>query len=524
MNFTTAVLISVGFLLVAAFLGYMLARSLFGAVRRRLQQELDGLRGQLEQSRGELASKRKEFDLEVGARDRKLEAIRGDYDNFRMGAEQRYGELGQQINTAKAQHAAAATELGNLQATFAQQQATWKAEIDQTNQRFHLLQNSYNELKASCEAKQAQLNGLVETRNHELTELRKQYEALQVDFRTHRTRTEARETDLMEQLAKSSLNYTTLRQKYDAYEQEMANQKVAYANLHRDYDVVKTNLEEHQRAMAVELEGHRNRYALLLADFDKYKVEATAKEAELTARWRNLNDQFSKMEISYNALKSSTGPREAELAGKNNEIDQLRTELNAARSNAAARYNELAAKLNQAESSQKTAQAETERLNGLLGTCRRENEAKDQNYLVLMREKDEQISRLNAAIAEMRLGTTAHGGAMSTAPLDEKEAELAKIKAKALTFDYGNMGTARYDDRDDLKIIVGIGPFIEEKLFALNIYTFEQISRFNDRDVEQVTQAIEFFPGRIQRDHWVDQAAELAAQKRQKKAEAAPKV
>ncbi|NJL15332.1 MAG: hypothetical protein HC913_21560 [Microscillaceae bacterium] len=30
------------------------------------------------------------------------------------------------------------------------------------------------------------------------------------------------------------------------------------------------------------------------------------------------------------------------------------------------------------------------------------------------------------------------------------------------------------------------------------------------RDVEQVTRAIAFFPGRIERDHWIDQAKSLA--------------
>ncbi len=64
-------------------------------------------------------------------------------------------------------------------------------------------------------------------------------------------------------------------------------------------------------------------------------------------------------------------------------------------------------------------------------------------------------------------------------------------------------------DKDDLKLINGVGPFIEKKLNAIGIYTFEQISQFDDDLVEQVTQAIEFFPGRMARDNWVGQAAAL---------------
>jgi len=57
-----------------------------------------------------------------------------------------------------------------------------------------------------------------------------------------------------------------------------------------------------------------------------------------------------------------------------------------------------------------------------------------------------------------------------------------------------------------LKLISGIGPFIEEKLNGIGIYTFDQISRFTKEDIDTVTELIKFFPGRIERDNWTDQA------------------
>ena len=57
--------------------------------------------------------------------------------------------------------------------------------------------------------------------------------------------------------------------------------------------------------------------------------------------------------------------------------------------------------------------------------------------------------------------------------------------------------------------IVGIGGWIKEKLNALDIFTFRQISNFNKDDVHVVTEAIEYFPGRIERDEWIHQAQEL---------------
>ncbi len=65
------------------------------------------------------------------------------------------------------------------------------------------------------------------------------------------------------------------------------------------------------------------------------------------------------------------------------------------------------------------------------------------------------------------------------------------------------------DKNDDLTKISGVGPFIEKKLNGLGICTFEQISEFTPDTIEKVTKAIEFFPGRIERDNWVKQASEL---------------
>ncbi|MEK9730613.1 MAG: putative Ig domain-containing protein, partial [Candidatus Poseidoniales archaeon] len=60
--------------------------------------------------------------------------------------------------------------------------------------------------------------------------------------------------------------------------------------------------------------------------------------------------------------------------------------------------------------------------------------------------------------------------------------------------------------RNDLQAIKGVGPFIEEKLNALGIYTWRQVANMNAKLEEQVNQAIEFFPGRVKRDQWVAQA------------------
>lgn len=65
------------------------------------------------------------------------------------------------------------------------------------------------------------------------------------------------------------------------------------------------------------------------------------------------------------------------------------------------------------------------------------------------------------------------------------------------------------DEKDDLKIINGIGPGIEKKLNTLGFYSFRQISELNEESIKQLTESIKFFPGRIDRDRWVEQASKL---------------
>jgi len=69
------------------------------------------------------------------------------------------------------------------------------------------------------------------------------------------------------------------------------------------------------------------------------------------------------------------------------------------------------------------------------------------------------------------------------------------------------IGTATH--KDDLQQINGIGPFIEEKLNSLGITSIKQISKLDDQGIELLNELIQFFPGRIQRDKWIEQAKAL---------------
>ncbi len=71
----------------------------------------------------------------------------------------------------------------------------------------------------------------------------------------------------------------------------------------------------------------------------------------------------------------------------------------------------------------------------------------------------------------------------------------------------GISGT-RPDDADDLKRIKGIGKVNEAKLNALGVYYFRQIARWSNAHADWVNDHLAF-PGRIQREEWVEQAKVL---------------
>ena len=61
---------------------------------------------------------------------------------------------------------------------------------------------------------------------------------------------------------------------------------------------------------------------------------------------------------------------------------------------------------------------------------------------------------------------------------------------------------------DDLKLISGIGPKVEQKLNSLGVWHYAQISSWSQKEVDWVNAAISF-AGRIERENWVAQAAQL---------------
>jgi NADH-quinone oxidoreductase subunit E len=69
----------------------------------------------------------------------------------------------------------------------------------------------------------------------------------------------------------------------------------------------------------------------------------------------------------------------------------------------------------------------------------------------------------------------------------------------------------RKSGADDLKLIKGVGPKMEQMLHGMGFFHWDQIAAWGADEVAWVDQNLEGFKGRVSRDNWVEQAKRLAA-------------
>lgn len=123
-----------------------------------------------------------------------------------------------------------------------------------------------------------------------------------------------------------------------------------------------------------------------------------------------------------------------------------------------------------------------------------------------------------AATASKPASTTGKAG-----PANRKSTSAAKPKpkpkpAKAETKPVAaadpnkpeRLKAPRDGEADDLKRVKGIGPANEKKLNAFGIYHFDQIANWSAEQAEFIGKELSF-PGRIEREDWIEQAKVLAS-------------
>jgi predicted flap endonuclease-1-like 5' DNA nuclease len=361
-----------------------------------------------------------------------------------------------------------------------------------------------------------------------------------------------------EERAKKKANRIEREAKKKAAQMEReANERVAEAEIDAKKKAAQMELEMKKKIEEVERDAEERAAA---AELMAAKAEKKAAEAEREAAIKQAEAERETQREEADRIERETRQKErkaeeeaAEAAEEERKAEEEAAELRAVlRKKAEERRAEEAAKKAEKEAAKKAAEEEAER---------KERE-EEERAAQLLREAEERSARVerDAARKAAEVEREAQIKAMEAKEklrkraverkrqldLEEKEGQLARQKAeerfaaqekdledrkaklkdldeeakkkessllrvaqKSKEIDFGILGFATLGDKDHLQEIKGLGPFIEEKLHALGIFTFAQISRMNADMEDKVNEAIEFFPGRIKRDEWVKQARKL---------------
>lgn len=285
----------------------------------------------------------------------------------------------------------------------------------------------------------------------------------------------------------------------------------AKRKLRKELKAVRHELNNTKAELAALQEQHELKTAALQKA--ELTVEDLAKRIEiLESEKRQLHTDLYNANEEVEKLNASTQSYAGTIDDLNNQIIGLKTkteELGASASGNASLDGEAAAQISEMQNSHNST------LNRLVALEQKLNQLDTENEM-LKADLDKMKSGTKLVISE-------------PAPINEEPAPVAPriIKAEVgatplkervvLTPQQervkGLVGTsipaATAGKKDDLTLINGVGPFLEKKLNNVGIYTYEQISSLNTETIAEVTEAIEFFPGRIEKDDWVGQANRL---------------
>jgi predicted flap endonuclease-1-like 5' DNA nuclease len=317
-------------------------------------------------------------------------------------------------------------------------------------------------------------------------------------------------------------------------------QAVAAEGRARELSVALGDLESEKAALLAKLKDSQQQAKEAAAQANSAADEEATRElqAELKSAIENLRSERQRAAT----LKSQLATQKEALVAFGTERSQLKAAAEESRGKVgaaeekAASANELVQKLTEAErelaeTREKLASfADADSRLAASNGARVELESTNRrlkNYAYDLERQVAEHGDLKAEIAKLKAALTKSQNAIPSAkpkskpaPTPKKKAAIAeRIREKAKEIAFDRIGIAADGEKDDLKLIKGIGPSIEEKLNLAGISTFRQIAAFTPEDEDMVNEVIEFFPGRIRRDKWSAQAGKKLEPKPEPKPE-----
>ena len=419
----------------------------------------------------------------------KLNSLKGDF-GLLLNEKNR---LSTSLDEQKAQTAA---DLSAAQRNYQELQVKYKNDLDTLNAKFGALNDEKDQIvvlaakerdtlnrqvmaldadKLNLSASVNQLRADLDKATAAQKKLQGDYDTLNLSFGSKTNQIAALEEDKTGLLAKIAAIGISV----EALTSEKNSVQAQHDNLLANYSTVKANIDALNTqllGLAEQKDTLQVQYNALLADHydDNNKINV------LNAQLLGLAEQKDTLQVQYNALladhyddNNKINVLNAQLLGLAEQKDTLQVQYNAL---LADHYND------------------NNKINALTA---RLTELSEQNEVV------PPVTEVAVLVEDpVAPPTELQGGG-------EEEEVLNRIRQKASLIDFGRIGFAAADERDKLTLLKGVGDFIEKKLHALGIYTFRQIANFTPEDEETVNEAIEFFAGRIRRERWKEQSADL---------------
>ncbi len=135
--------------------------------------------------------------------------------------------------------------------------------------------------------------------------------------------------------------------------------------------------------------------------------------------------------------------------------------------------------------------------------------------LTLVKVTDILASGADATGVKAAIGTGSVSGFVVEAAAPAKAAKAPKAAAAPAvegTKPANLLSEARDGQPDDLKKISGVGPKLEGLLHENGVFHFDQIAAWTSSEIAYMDDQLSF-KGRIERDGWIDQAKQFAAEK-----------
>ncbi len=223
----------------------------------------------------------------------------------------------------------------------------------------------------------------------------------------------------------------------------------------------------------------------------RYKRQSAEREAELLQNSRQAEAALERERDAHNTAKQ----RITELESQHTELETQHTLSREETASLTAELKTSQEKLQQAEAAGGASRDLQERL----------------------RQRDGQIKQLEADLAECRAKAASAASAPATGAAGGTTPAYAASPPASSAPAAGTAGgtTPAYaatapasGGGDDLTKIKGIGQVLKGKLNRLGITTFKQIAEFTEADIERVNAELDF-PGRIERERWVEQARDF---------------